>query len=99
MVDKCRKHIADLRFFFQIAEARKKVLTEKVNGMDSERAENTIFHVLQQHHIQQKIQLEEQFRSEIKAAQDEERAKIGEERQQEKDELTASHEKVGEILN
>lgn len=88
-----------IRVSFQIAEARKKVLKEKVSGMESERTENTIFHVLQQHHIQQKIQLEEQFRSEIKAAQDEERAKIGEERQQEKDELTASHEKVGVILN
>lgn len=65
--------------------------------MESERAENTIFHVLQQHHIQQKIQLEEQFRSEIKASQDEERALISEQRQQEKDQLVAAHERVSKI--
>ena len=65
--------------------------------MESERAENTIFHVLQQHHIQQKIQLEEQFRSEIKASRDEERALIGEQRQQEKDQLVAAHERVSKI--
>lgn len=65
--------------------------------MESEKAENTIFHVLQQHHIQQKIQLEEQFRSEIKASQDEARAKIAEQRQQEKDQLIAAHEKVRRI--
>lgn len=64
--------------------------------MESERAENAIFRVLQQHHIKQKIQLEEQFRSEIKAAQDEAQAKIGEERQREKDLLVAAHEKVSE---
>ena len=66
--------------------------------MESARAENTIFHVLQQHHIQQKIQLEEQFRSEIKASQDEARAMIGEQRQQEKDELIAAHEKVSGFI-
>lgn len=80
-----------------MAETRKQVLAEKVSGMESERAENTIFHVLQQHHIQQKIQLEEQFRSEIKASQDKERAMISEQRQQEKDELVAAHEKVSGI--
>ena len=65
--------------------------------MESERAENTIFHVLQQHHIQQKIQLEEQFRSEIKASHDEERALISEQRQQEKDQMVAGHERVSKI--
>jgi hypothetical protein len=79
-------------------ETRNKVLREKVGGMETERAESAIFHVLQQHHIQQKIQLEEQFRSEMKAAQDEERAIIAEQRQQEKDELVAAHEKVVQII-
>ena len=66
--------------------------------MESEKAENTIFQVLQQHHIQQKIRLEEQFRTEIKAAQDEARVHVAEIRQQEKDELTAAQEKVGFYL-
>lgn len=79
---------------WQIVDVRKQVLTEKVDGMASDRAENTIFQVLQQHHIQQKIQLEEQFRSEIRATQDEVRAGINEQRQHEKDELIASHEVV-----
>jgi hypothetical protein len=42
--------------------------------------------------------LEEQFRSEIKASQDEARAMIGEQRQQEKDELIAAHEKVSGFI-
>ena len=75
-------------------------MTEKVGIMESERAENTILHVLQQHHIQQKIQLEEQFRSEIKVSQDVARARISEQRQQEKEELIAAHEEVShECLN
>lgn len=63
--------------------------------MESGKAENTIFRVLQQHHVQQKIQLEEQFRTEIMAAQDEARAHVAEIRQNEKDTLIAEQEKVG----
>lgn len=62
--------------------------------MDSKNAENTIFEVLKQHHIHQKIQLEEQFRSETKAEKDEQRAMICEQRQKEKDDKVAEHEKV-----
>ena len=62
--------------------------------MESEKAENTILHVLKQLHIEQKTQLEERFRTEIQAARDEARANVGERRQQEKDDLIAQQEKV-----
>lgn len=63
--------------------------------MESGKAENTIFRVLQQRHVQQKIQLEEQFRTEKMATQDEARAYVAEIRQNEKDMLIAEQEKVG----
>ena len=58
--------------------------------METDKAENTVLHVLQQQHIQQKIRLEEKF----KQRADEARANVAEQRQREKDGLVAQQEKV-----
>lgn len=65
-----------------------------VQNLDSERAGNTIFQVLQQRHIQERVQREDQFNREIDAAKAEARARMAETRQAEREELIAEQEKV-----
>lgn len=67
---------------------------DKVQGMNSEEAGNTIYRVLQQRHMQERVQLEEQFNKEIAAAKAEARALMSESRQTEREELIAEQEKV-----
>lgn len=69
-------------------------MADTVQNLDSERAGNTIYQVLQQRHIQERVQLEEQFNREIDAAKAEARARMAETRQTEREELIADQEKV-----
>lgn len=62
--------------------------------MGSEQAGNTIYQVLQQRHMRERVQLEEQFSREIAAAKAEARAQMAETRQAEREEMVADQEKV-----
>jgi hypothetical protein len=66
--------------------------------MDGEQAGNTIFHVLQQRHTQEKVEAEERFAREVDIAKAEARAQAEEERQTARDELIGQQEQVT-ILN
>ena len=81
----------------QVREAQKTALVDAVQNLDSERAGNTIYQVLQQRHIQERVQLEEQFNREISAAKAEARAQMAETRQTEREELIAEQDKVWKL--
>lgn len=68
----------------QVREAQRTALVDAVQNLDSERAGNAIYQVLQQRHIQERVQLEEQFNREIAAAKAEARAQMAETRQAER---------------
>ena len=78
----------------QVREAQKSALINAVQDLDSERAGNTIYQVLQQRHMRERVQLEEQFSREIAAAKAEARAQMAESRQAEREEIVAEQEKV-----
>lgn len=65
-----------------------------VQSLDSEQAGNTIYQVLQQRHMHERVKLEEQFNREIDAAKAEARAQMAENRQLEREEVVAQQEKV-----
>jgi len=81
----------------QVREAQKTALVDAVQNLDSERAGNTIYQVLQQRHIQERVQLEEQVNREIAAAKAEARAQMAETRQAEREELIAEQDKVRKL--
>ena len=81
----------------QVREAQKTALVDVVQNLDSERAGNAIYQVLQQRHIQERVQLEEQFNREIAAAKAEARAQMAETRQAEREELIAEQDKVRKL--
>ena len=62
--------------------------------MSSEQAGNTIYRVLQQRHMQERVQMEDQFNNEIAAAKAEARALMSDTCQAEREELIARQEKV-----
>lgn len=70
---------------------------DAVQNLDSARAGNTIYQVLQQRHIQERVRLEEQFNREIDAAKAEARAQMAETRQAEREELNAEQDKVRKL--
>lgn len=70
---------------------------DAVQNLDSARAGNTIYQVLQQRHIQERVRLEEQFNREIDAAKAEARAQMAETRQAEREELIAEQDKVRKL--
>lgn len=79
--------------------AQKSALINVVQDLDSEQAGNTIYHVLQQRHMRERVQLEEQFNREIAAAKAEARAQMAEARQTEREEIVAEQEKVRSALH
>ena len=81
----------------QIRDAQKSALIDAVQNLDSERAGNAIYQVLQQRHIQERVQLEEQFNREIATAKAEARAQMAETRQAEREELIAEQGKVRKL--
>ena len=65
-----------------------------MQDLDSEKAGNTIYQVLQQRHMRERVQLEEQCSREIAAAKADARAQMAESRQAEREEMVAEQEKV-----
>ena len=82
---------------FQAREAQKAALVEKVKTMESSDAGNTIYRVLQQRHMQEKVQQEEQFNRELATAKADARAQATEACQAEREELLAEQEKVEQL--
>ena len=79
---------------FQTRDAQRAALVDKVKNMESSEAGNTIYRVLQQRHMQEKVRQEEQFNREIATAKAEARAQAAETCQAEREELIAEQEKV-----
>ncbi|CAH1789583.1 unnamed protein product [Owenia fusiformis] len=67
-------------------------LKESVKDKDGEQVENMVYTVLRQRHIKEAVHLEEQLARELDAAKADTRATVAEERQQQREKLTASHE-------
>lgn len=65
-----------------------------MQDLDSEKAGNTIYQVLQQRHMRERVKLEEQCSREIAAAKADARAQMAESRQAEREEMVAEQEKV-----
>ena len=65
-----------------------------VGSSDSQNAENLVFKVLEQRHMRERAELEEQFAQEMEVARVEMRAAIDESRQAEREEQIAAQEKV-----
>ena len=78
----------------QVRDAQKSALIDAVQNMDGEQAGNAIYQVLQQRHMQERVQLEEQFTREIAAAKAEARARTAEGRLVEREEIVAQQDKV-----
>ena len=65
-----------------------------VGSGDPQNAENLVYKVLEQRHMRERAEQEEQFAQEIEVARIELRAAINESRQAEREELVANQEKV-----
>lgn len=69
-------------------------LAKQVANGDPKNAENLIFKVLEQRHMRERAEQEEQFAREVEIARTELRADVEENRQAEREELIAQQEKV-----
>ena len=82
-------------FVFQLREAQHDALGQKMKEMDGgEKAEKTINQVIQQRHMKERVELEDQYRREMEAARAEARAQAEELRELERQELQQKHDKV-----
>lgn len=69
-------------------------LAKIVANGDPQNAENLVYKVLEQRHMRERAEQEEEFAQELEAARVELRASVDESRQAEREELVASQEKV-----
>ena len=80
-------------------EAQNDELVKIVGSSDPQNAENLVYKVLEQRHMRERAEQEEQFAQEIEIARIELRAAIDENRQAEREELVANQEKVRPFIS